>query len=93
MSEPTDPQDAPDASPDTVTRVATTVAAVAAAFVAERALMVAWRTVTGHAPRKGDDSPLTEVVVFAALSAATIAVARTVASRRVRAYLARSRAA
>jgi hypothetical protein len=82
--------DAGQPAPDTATRVATTVAAVAAAFVAQRALVVAWRTVTGHQPDEDVDSSLTEVVVFAAVSAATIAVARTLVSRRVRAYMQRS---
>ena len=77
------------AQSDITTRVATTVAALAAAFVAERALTVAWRTVTGRAPDLDDDSALGEVLVFAAISAATIAVARSLASSKVRAYMGR----
>jgi len=53
------------------------------------------RTVTGRSPAPSpgpdDDSPLTEVLVFAAISAATVAVARTWAARKTRDYMVRSR--
>lgn len=87
MSDATTPRSATDPA----TRVAATVAAVAAAFVAQRLVSAAWRTVTGTTPGEDDDSPLTEVLVFAALSAATVAVARTWATRKARGYMARSR--
>lgn len=78
-------------SSEVLTKVAVTVAAMAAAFVAERAVRMAWRSVTGAAPADGnDDSPLPEVLVFAAVSAATMAVARQWASRKARAYMASS---
>lgn len=78
---------------EVVTKVAVTVAALAAAFVAQRAVNLAWRTVTGSSGVHDDDSPLPEVMLFAALSAGTIAVARTWASRKAKAYLARSTSA
>lgn len=81
----------PRSATDPAARVAGTVAAVAAAFVAQRLMTAAWRTVTGTTPDQDDDSPLTEVLVFAALSAATVAVARTWATRKARDYMARSR--
>ena len=67
----------PRSGTDPATRVAGTVAAVAAAFVAQRLITGAWRTVTGTTPDDDDDSPLTEVLVFAALSAAATRSAAT----------------
>lgn len=76
---------------DPTTKVVATVAALAAAFVAQRVVAVGWRAVTGRSATQDDDSPLGEIVVFAALSAATVALARTWANRKARAYVARSR--
>jgi hypothetical protein len=75
---------------DPATKIATTVAALAAAFVAQRALALAWRAVTGHAPDEDeDDNSLAEMVVFAAVSAATLTLAKSLATRKARAYMAR----
>ncbi len=75
---------------DPATKIATTVAALVAAFVAQRALTMAWRAVTGSAPDDDeDDGSLGEAVVFAAISAATLTLAKTLATRKARAYMAK----
>jgi siroheme synthase len=75
--------------PDPAIRAVTTVAALAAAFVAQKAVAAGWTFVTGSNPRDedDDDQPLLEVLVFAAVSAGAIAVAKTWAARRAAAYV------
>ena len=62
-------------------QVVVTVAALAAGLVAHKAVSAAWRFVRGSEPGK-DDSPLPEVLIFAAVSAATVAVAKNWATQR-----------
>jgi hypothetical protein len=62
-----------------------TVAALAAGFVAQKVVSAGWRFIRGTEPGKlDDDSPLPEILVFAAVSAATVAVARNWATHRMR---------
>lgn len=61
-----------------------TVAALAAGLVAQQVVSAGWRIVRGTDPNGDDDSPLPEVLIFAAVSAATVAVARKWAARRMR---------
>jgi hypothetical protein len=58
-----------------------TIAAIAAGFVAQRLVGVGWKFVRGKEPGK-DESPLPELLVFAAVSAATVAVAKNWATHR-----------
>jgi hypothetical protein len=62
-----------------------TMAALAAGLVAQKLVGVGWRFVRGSEPRKDDDSPLPELLIFAAVSAASMAVARNWATHRMRA--------
>lgn len=62
-------------------QVVVTVVALAAGLVAQKAVSATWRFVRGSEPDK-DDSPLPEVLIFAAITAATAAVARNWASQR-----------
>jgi uncharacterized OsmC-like protein len=62
-------------------QVVITVAALAAGVVAQRLVSAGWKFVRGTQPGK-DDSPLPEILIFAAVSAATAAVARNWASHR-----------
>ncbi|WP_366180761.1 DUF4235 domain-containing protein [Actinomyces timonensis] len=66
------------------------VATLAVGFVAEKALGAAWKTVTGK-PAPNDESQLLdyqlmEVVAFAAISGAALAVTRELALRRAAAW-------
>jgi hypothetical protein len=69
---------------DTTARVVTTVAALAAAFVVHRAIAVGWKVVTGHPVPGADDDEVStaELVTYAAISAATVAVVRVIAARK-----------
>jgi hypothetical protein len=58
-----------------------TIAALAAGLVAQRLVSAGWKFVRGSEPGK-DDSPLPELLVFAAVSAATVAVAKSWATHR-----------
>jgi hypothetical protein len=58
-----------------------TIAALAAGFVAQRLVGAGWKFIRGNEPGK-DDSPLPELLVFAAVSAATVAVAKNWATHR-----------
>lgn len=65
-------------------KLVTTAAAVAAGFAANKALSIGWKAVTGHEPPTGDDDgevSMGELVVFAAVSGAVVAFARTYATR------------
>ena len=66
-------------------KVFVTVAALVAGLVAQQLVSVGWRAIRGTPPGKDDDSPLADALVFAAVSAATASVARTWATRKVRA--------
>ncbi|BAW91993.1 hypothetical protein CHIBA101_0118 [Actinomyces sp. Chiba101] len=66
------------------------VATLAAGFVADKALGTAWKTITGK-PAPNDESQLLdyrlmEVVAFAALSGAALAVTRELALRKAAAW-------
>jgi hypothetical protein len=61
-----------------------TLAALAAGLVAQKLVSAGWSFVRGTDPVEDDDSPLPEVFVFVAVSAATVAVAKTWATRRAR---------
>ena len=60
-----------------------TIAALAAGLVAHKLVSAGWTFVRGSKPNK-DDSPLPELLIFAAVSAATVAVARNWASHSAR---------
>lgn len=62
-------------------QVVVTLAAVAAGLVARKAVGAAWRFVRGSEP-SDDDSPLPEILVFAAVTAAAAAAARQWATHR-----------
>ena len=64
-------------------KVIIALAAIAAGAATQRAVSVLWRTVRGPEP-SDDDSPLGEALVFAAVSAATVAAAKTWATQRAR---------
>jgi hypothetical protein len=63
-----------------------TIAALAAGLVAHKLVSAGWTFVRGGKPNK-DDSPLPELLIFAAVSAATVAVARNWASHSARRHL------
>ncbi len=59
---------------------------VVALAVVNKALLVSWQAVTGHAAPEEPESPevsAREALVFAALSGALVAVVRTMATRQV----------
>jgi hypothetical protein len=59
-----------------------TIAALAAGLVAQKLVSAAWKFIRGSEPGK-DDSPLPEILIFAAVSAGTVAAAKSWASNRV----------
>ena len=72
-------------------KVVTAVATIAAGLVANKVLSAAWKGVTGHEPpvdEKNDEAPLTELVLFAAVSGALVALARAYANRGAAKWLA-----
>jgi hypothetical protein len=58
-----------------------TIAALVAGIVAQRVVSAGWKFVRGSDPDK-EDSPLPELLIFAAVSAATVAVAKSWVSNR-----------
>jgi len=64
-------------------QVVVTIAALGAGLVAQKLVSAGWRFVRGTDPRD-DDSTLPEILVFAAVSAATVAVAKKWAVHRAR---------
>jgi len=74
-----------------VERIVSTVAAIAAGLVANQALKLVWKGITGHTPpddEKDADAPIPEIVIFAAVSGALVALARTYANRGAHKWLA-----
>lgn len=72
-------------------KVVTAVATIAAGLVANKVLGVAWKGITGHEPpmdEKDGDLPVAEVVIFAAVSGALVALARVYANRGAAKWLA-----
>lgn len=72
-------------------RVVSTVAAVAAGLIANQGLKLLWKGITGHTPpddEKDSDAPIAEIVIFAAVSGALVALARTYANRGAHKWLA-----
>ena len=65
-------------------QVVITIAALAAGLIAQKAVSAGWRFVRGTEPSPDDDSPLPEILVFAAVSAATVAVAKNWATHRAK---------
>ncbi len=65
-------------------QVVITLVALAAGLVAQKAVSAGWRFVRGTDPKADDDSPLPEILVFAAVSAATVAVAKNWATHRAK---------
>ena len=65
-------------------QVVITIAALGAGLVAQKLVSAGWRFVRGSDPSSDDDSPLPEILIFAAVSAATVAVAKTWAIQRAR---------
>ena len=63
-------------------QVVITLAALAAGMVAQKVVAAAWGFVRGSDPTDDEDSSMTEVLVFAAVSAATVAVAKGWATQR-----------
>ncbi|MGB2839396.1 MAG: DUF4235 domain-containing protein [Actinomycetes bacterium] len=66
-------------------QVVITLVALAAGLVAQKAVSAGWRFIRGTDPSDDDDSPLPEILVFAAVSAATVAVAKNWATHRAKA--------
>ncbi|MEO8329171.1 MAG: DUF4235 domain-containing protein [Candidatus Nanopelagicales bacterium] len=75
---------------DSENKLMIAVAALAAGAIAQQAVALTWRAVRGPDPTQDEDSSLGEVLVFATVSAAAVAAARTWASRRARARSTRS---
>ena len=71
-------------------QVMITIVALAAGLVAQKAVSAGWRFVRGSDPNKDDDSPLPEILIFAAVSAATVAVAKNWATHRAKAIASRA---
>ncbi len=72
-------------------KVITTVATILAGLVANKVLGAAWKGVTGHEPpldENDDEFPLAEIVLFAAISGALVALARSYANRGANKWLA-----
>lgn len=68
------------------------VAVMGAGFVATKLLDVAWKMVTGNKPPlddADDHAPIREIVLFAAISGALAALARTFASRQAQRFVAK----
>ncbi|CAM3780441.1 DUF4235 domain-containing protein [Occultella aeris] len=74
-------------------KIVTTVAAIAAGFAANKLISLVWKGVTGHEPPTGDaddgEISLGELVVFAAVSGAVVAFARTFATRTTGKWMSR----
>ncbi|MEO8106907.1 MAG: DUF4235 domain-containing protein [Actinomycetes bacterium] len=66
-------------------QVVITLAALAAGLVAQKVVSAGWRFVRGTDPNDDDDNSLPEILVFAAVSAATVAVAKNWATQRAKA--------
>lgn len=72
-----------------VNKLATTVAAGAAAFLISKVIDTGWKKVTGEEPpTEDDDKGLLSLVVFAAVSAAAVALAQRYAVRETNRFLA-----
>ena len=72
-------------------KVVTTVAVIVAGLVANKVLGAAWKGVTGHEPpldEKDGEAPIAEIVLFAAISGALVALARAYANRGATKWLA-----
>jgi hypothetical protein len=65
-------------------QVVITIAALGAGLVAQKLVAAGWRFVRGTDPSSDDESSLPEILVFAAVSAATVAVAKNWALHRAR---------
>ncbi len=65
-------------------QVVITLVALGAGLVAQKAVSAGWRFIRGTDPSADDDSPLPEILVFAAVSAATVAVAKNWATHRAK---------
>lgn len=72
-------------------RVVTLVASIGAGLVTSKVLSLAWKGITGHEPpedEKDAEAPIAEIVLFAAVSGALVALARTYANRGAAKWLA-----
>jgi Protein of unknown function (DUF4235) len=65
-------------------KLITVAATLIAGAIAQRVVMFGWKAVRGTDPIKEDDSPLGEILIFAAVSAATVAAAKTWAAQKAR---------
>ena len=65
-------------------QVVITLAALAAGLVAQKVVSTGWRFIRGTDPTSEEESPLAEILVFAAVSAAAAAVARNWTTHRAK---------
>jgi len=73
-----------DEAPSTLAKIAGAGAAVAAAWVAQRAVTLAWKAATGHRPPKPDEdleNRFVEIAAAAAVTAAAVAFAKIYTAR------------
>jgi len=69
---------------DSGNKISATLAALVAGAVAQQVVGLTWRAVRGTNPTTDEDSPLSEVLIFAAFSAAAVAVAHTWAAQKAK---------
>jgi len=62
-------------------------AAALAGFAVNKALEPTWKLVTGNTPPQMEEDSITQLVVFAALSAALATVAQTVVTRKTTKFI------
>lgn len=70
-------------------KIVQTIAVIGAGFIATKLIDVLWKQVFGHrppTPGNEEDSPVREIVLFAAVSGAIVALARSGAARAAHKY-------
>jgi hypothetical protein len=72
----------PESDSSGTEKLITVAVTLVAGLIARQVVTIGWRAIRGTAPIKDDDTPLGEIIIFTAVSAAAVAAAKAWAAQQ-----------